>query len=244
MPAQLTAPPALAHGRPRSVDERAAEKAGPHTAGAARQENGRRGQGEECRVAPCVPAANGGWWTLVAGALCLPHAWWGPAGAQRRQALGMPAERTWATQIAWGVQRVKRAKAHRRPCALRAGDARAGRASPWRADVDTEGGWYAAQVPADPPVALRAPRVGVPAQRGQRGRPRTRLQVLRGQRPPAGRALARHPQTVGQQGVVRPTARGRWAAEGAVPRVWTVAGGPRPRAAGLVIRRAAAGAGS
>ena len=58
---------------------------------------------------------------------------------------------------------------------------------------------YAAQVPADTHVYLSEPRVGLPPKRGKRGRPRTRLQVLSGQRPHEVRALAQHPQTAWQQ---------------------------------------------
>ena len=83
--------------------------------------------------------------------------------------------------------------------------------------------------------------MGVPEQRGTRGRPRTRLHVLSRQRPCEVRVLARHPQTVWQQVMVRSTARGRWAAACAVRRVWTVAAGHRPRVEWLVRRREAAG---
>jgi hypothetical protein len=79
--------------------------------------------------------------------------------------------------------------------------------------------------------------VGIPPKRGKRGRPRTRLQVLRGQGPPEVRALAQHPQTTWQQVQVRHTERGRWTADFAVWHVWTVAAGQRPRAEWLVRRR-------
>jgi hypothetical protein len=61
--------------------------------------------------------------------------------------------------------------------------------------------------------------------------------VLGGQEPHEVRALAQHPQTMGQQGAVRHTERGRLTADFAGKRVWTVAAGQRPRAAWLVIRR-------
>jgi len=85
------------------------------------------------------------------------------------------------------------------------------------------------------------PQVGVPEPRGKRGQPRTRLPVLSRQRPHEVRALARHPQTVWQQVMVRSTARGRWAEACAVRRVWTVAAGQRPRVEWWVIRRDAEG---
>ena len=88
---------------------------------------------------------------------------------------------------------------------------------------------------------MSEPQVGVPEPRGKRGRPRTRLHVLSRQRPHEVRALARHPQTVWQQVMVRDTARGRLAADFAVQRVWTVAAGKRPRVEWLVIRRDAEG---
>ena len=96
-------------------------------------------------------------------------------------------------------------------------------------------------MPADTNVYVSEPQVGVLEQRSKRGRPRTRLHVLSRQRPHEVRALARHPQTVWQQIVVRHTERGPLAADFAVQRVWTVSGGQRPRAAWLVIRRDAEG---
>ena len=84
--------------------------------------------------------------------------------------------------------------------------------------------------------------MGVPAQRSKRGRPRTRRHVLNRQQPPEVRALARHPQTVWQQVMVRYTERGRLAADFAVQRLWTVAAGQRPRVEWLVRRRDAQGA--
>jgi SRSO17 transposase len=185
--------------------------------------------------------ANGGLWAMVDGELFLPQEWFGPAFAQRRKELGIPAERTFTTQIALGLKMVKRAKANRLPFELLACDALYGRDSQFRADLDTEGVWYAAQVPADTQVYLSEPQVGVPEKRSQRGRPRTRLHVLSRQRPHEVRALAHHPQTVWQQVVVRHTERGRLAADFAVQRVWTVAIGQRPRAEWLVIRSDAEG---
>ena len=103
--------------------------------------------------------------------------------------------------------------------------------------MDAEGVRYAAQVPGDTRVYLSAPRVGLAPKQGKRGRPRTRLRVLRGQEPHEVRALAQHPQTTWQQGQVRHTDRGRLTADFALSRVWTVAAGQRPRAAWWVIRR-------
>ena len=235
--AELKAIPALAHGSTLRLDESAEEKAGTHNAGASRQDNARLGKVDGCRVDPCLTYANGGLWALVDGELFLPAEWFGAAFAQKRTELGSPAERRFETKIQWGLKRVKRGKGHGLPFDLRACDALYGRDSQFRADVDAEGGRYAAQVPADTLVYLSEPRVGRPPKRGKRGRPRTRLQVLSSRRPQEVRALAQHPQTVWEQIQVRHTERGRLTADFAVRRVWTVAAGQRPRAEWLVIRR-------
>jgi SRSO17 transposase len=116
-------------------------------------------------------------------------------------------------------------------------DALYGRDSQFRADLAAENVQYAAQVPADTLVYLSEPRVGLPPKRGKRGRRRTRLRVLSGQRPQEVRALAQHAQPVWQRVQVRFTERGWLTADFAVQRVWTVAAGQRPRAEWLVIRR-------
>jgi SRSO17 transposase len=98
MQAEITAPPALAHGSPLILDESAEEKAGLHHAGASRQYNGRRGQVDVCRVDTCLASANDGLWAMVDGELCLPEEWLGAAFAQTRHALGIPPDRTFATK--------------------------------------------------------------------------------------------------------------------------------------------------
>ena len=243
MQAEITAPPALAHGSTLILDESADEKAGTHHAGASRQYNGRMGKVDVCRVDTCLTYANAtvGLWVMVDGELFLPQEWLGPDFAQRRKELGIPEERTFEPKIALGLKRVKRATVHRLPFELLACDALYGRDSQFRADLDTEGVWYAAQVPAATPGYVSAPQVGVPQQRSKRGRPRTRLQVLSLHTPQEVRILAGRPSTPWQHMHVRQTARGRWEADFAIRPVWTVAEGKMPRAAWLVLRRDAEG---
>src|SRR2546429_270839 len=178
--AEIKATPALGHGSTLILDESADEKAGTHNAGASRQYNGRMGKVDVCRVDTCLTYANATvrLWTMVDGELFVPEEWFGPDFAQRRKELGIPEERTFETKIALGLKMVKRAKAYGLRFELLACDALYGGDSKFRADVDTEGVQYAAQVPADTPVSLSEPRVGVPQKRSKRGRPRTRLQVL------------------------------------------------------------------
>src|SRR4029453_13027030 len=144
---------------------------------------------------------------MGAGALFVPAAGGGAALAQRRPALGIPAERRGETKSPVGVKRRQRGKSQGLPCALVAGAALYGRASPVRAEVAAAGGRDAAPVPADTLVSLRTPRVGRPPKRGKRGRPRTRRHGLRRQRPQAVRAVAQPPQTGWAQRAGRPTAR-------------------------------------
>ena len=235
--AEIKAMPALAHRSTLILDESADEKAGTHNAGASRQYNGRLGKVDVCRVDTCLTYANGGLWAMVDGELFLPEEWFGAAFAQRRSELGIPAERRFETKIQLGLKMVKRVKDQGVPFDLLACDALYGRDSQFRADLAAANVQYAAQVPADTLVYLSEPHVGTPPKRGKRGRPRTRLQVLRGQDPHEVRALAQHPQTTWQQVQVRHTERGRLIAAFAVRRVWTVAAGQRPRTEWLVIRR-------
>ncbi len=235
--AEIKAMPALAHRSTLILDESADEKAGTHNAGASRQYNGRLGKVDVCRVDTCLTYANGGLWAMVDGELFLPEEWFGAAFAQRRSELGIPAERRFETKIQLGLKMVKRVKDQGVPFDLWACDALYGRDSQFRADLAAANVQYAAQVPADTLVYLSEPHVGTPPKRGKRGRPRTRLQVLRGQDPHEVRALAQHPQTTWQQVQVRHTERGRLIAAFAVRRVWTVAAGQRPRTEWLVIRR-------
>src|SRR4029434_3321148 len=237
--AEITATPALAQGSTRILDESADEKAGTHNAGAARQYNGRMGKVDVCRVDTCLTSANATvkLWTMVDGELFVPAEWFVPDFAQRRKELGLPEERTFETKIALGLQMVKRAKAQGLPFELLACDALYGRAHQFRADLDTEGVRYAAQVPADTLVYLSAPRVGVPQKRSKRGRPRTRLQVLSPHTPQEVRTLAGSPSTPWQHVHVRQTERGWLEVDFALRQVWTIAAGKVPRVEWLVIRR-------
>jgi hypothetical protein len=84
MHAASKATPALSHGRPWRLAARAAAPAGPHHAGAARPDHGRRGKGAGGRGAPCLTSAHGARWTRVEGARCWPPEGWGAACAPPR----------------------------------------------------------------------------------------------------------------------------------------------------------------
>jgi SRSO17 transposase len=135
MQAESKATAAWAQGSTLILAESADEKAGTHNAGASRQDNGRMGQGDLCRLDPCLTYANGGRWARVDGELFLPEECFGEAFAQTRHELGIPPARTFETKIAVGLQMGKRVKANGVPCDLLACDALDGRDSQCRADL-------------------------------------------------------------------------------------------------------------
>jgi SRSO17 transposase len=115
---------------------------------------------------------------MVDGELFLPEEWFGEDFADLRQELGIPEERHFETKIELGLKMVKRAKANGLPFDLLACDTLYGRASQFRAALETENVLYAAAVPANTHVYLNEPRVGVPEKRHKRGRTPTRPRVL------------------------------------------------------------------
>src|SRR5262244_257179 len=145
--AEITATPALAQGGTLILDESADEKAGTHNVGASRQDNGRLGKVDICRVDTCLIYAHGGVWTMVDGELFLPEEWFGADWAERRRVLGIPPERAFETKLALGLKMVTRVKGHGLPFDLVACDAFDGRDSQFRTALEAEGVWYAAQVP-------------------------------------------------------------------------------------------------
>lgn len=244
--ADLAATPALAGGT-LILDETAEEKAGTHNAGASRQYSGRLGKVDVCRVDTWLgyfhPTAN--LWTLVDAELFLPEEWFGADFAQKRRELGIPAQRQFQTKPQLGWQMIQRAQAQGLPFTRVAMDAVYGSKQRLRADLDTAGIGYAAEVPAHTLVYRKSPRVGVPAQSSGHGRPPTRAQVLGGPRPVEVRALARHRNTEWKRVRVRRCERGWLEGEFAVVAVWTVdldgKDGQRVRPEWLVIRREADG---
>jgi SRSO17 transposase len=241
--AEIKATPVLAQGSLLILDESADEKAGTHNAGASRQYNGRMGKVDVCRVDTGLALANlrAGLWTLVDGELFLREEWFGKEFSDKRQELGIPPDRQFETKLELGLKMVKRAKANGLPFERLACDTLYGRDHHFRANLNLENVLYAAQVPANTPVYLSEPKVGIPKKRGKKGRPCTRRQVLSHPKPREVRALAKSSLTQWQHVQVRHSERGWVEADFAVLRVWTVPEGQQPQAEWLVIRREANG---
>ena len=99
---ELAATPALHHGGMLILDESADAKAGLHSAGAARQWNGRLGKVDLCQVGTFLAFATETLWTWIDGELFLPEQWFAPelppsahASASRQDAR-LPPRWSWA----------------------------------------------------------------------------------------------------------------------------------------------------
>ena len=237
--ADLGAIPALRQGSIVILDESADAKAGEHSAGAARQRNGRLGKVDVCQVGTYLAYANvaANLWTLIDGELFLPEAWFTPAYADQRKTCGVPVERVFQRKIDLGLQMVERARANGLPFERVACDAFYGRDREFRAELQAKNVLYAAEVPANTQVYRREPRVGVRRRRHRRGRTPTRWKVVSRQKAHPVSGLARSKQTTWYHLRLRPTERGWLEADFAVERVWTITEVGQVCAEWLVIRR-------
>lgn len=221
------------------LDESSDETAGDERAGAGRQHNGRLGKIEQSVTTVSLTYAHppSGTWVLVDGELFVPERWFGADYAARRQAVGLPPERRFATKPELGLHMLRRAQARRLPFEYVACDDLYGRGRAFRADLDAAHIQYAAEVPEDTQVYLQCPKLGRPRRRHKgRARP-TRLQVVSRQVPHTARALAHSPQTAWQRVIVRNSERGQLIADFKLLAVWTLTPALQVRREWLVIRR-------
>lgn len=237
--ADLRAQPLLSVGGVLILDESADEKAGEHSAGAARQYNGRLGKVDLCQVATCLVYAHPatGVWVMVDSELFLPQVWFTRSYAALRREVGLPSDRTFATKPELGLKMIRRVKANGLPFERVACDDVYGRSSAFRAALDADHVRYAAEVPANTRVYLKPPVVGVPRRRHPRGRVPTRPKVLSQHAPRQVGRLVYSQRTHWQRVTVRHTERGALEADLAIHRVWTLTDILQVREEWLVIRR-------
>jgi SRSO17 transposase len=236
----IQAEPALRTGGLVILDESPDVKAGLHSAGAARQHNGRVGKIEPSQMATGLTFVHPetGTWVLVDGELFLPEAWFTRASAALRAEVGVPPERIFATKLELGQRMIERAQAQGVPFEMVACDEFYGRSRELRAKWAAMGRRYAAQVPADTLVYLQPPTVKVPRHKAKaKGRPPTRWQVQSRQQPHTVYSVGRRTSTVWQHAPVRSTERGYLEADFAVLSVWTITKDGAVRAEWLVLRR-------
>jgi SRSO17 transposase len=240
--AELAALPDLdpAHGV-LLLDESAVERAGTGSVGAARQHNGRLGKIEVSQVGVFLAYVNGPLWTWVEGELFLPEHWFSPAWEARRQQVGVPPERRFATKIELGWQLIQRVAAGPLTFTTVVADALYGASEWFRAHLDWAGLAYLVDVPADTRVHLTVPEaVARQVKQGpHRQTPPERAVTWRGETLRVD-AVARRSETAWQRVRVRATERGYLEEEFAALPVWTEREGILT-AEVLVLRRAGNG---
>jgi len=93
------------------LDESAEEKAGPHSAGAGRQHNGRLGKIEMSQVGVFLSLVTPQVNTWIDGELYLPAHWFEPDQAEKRKTVGLPAELTFQKKPELGWEMAQRVRA-------------------------------------------------------------------------------------------------------------------------------------
>jgi SRSO17 transposase len=220
---EIKATPELSRGGVLLLDESADEKAGPDSAGAGRQHNGRLGKVEMSQVGVFLAFYKDVVWTWVDGELFLPQHWFAADMAKARRQAGVPQERQFATKIELGWCMIQRVKANGLPFEAVACDDLYGRSGWLRREMDGDQIVYMAEVPESTLVYLTKPEFGIaPAQPGHRGRPATRLKVLSADKPVTVRQVADQADTLFQRVRVRSTERGELDDPFAMRRVWTI----------------------
>lgn len=222
---EIAATPALATDGVLLLDESPTE-AGPKSAGAGRQHNGRLGKIEMSQVGTFLAFFKDMVWTWVDGELFLQEHWFTPEMAAERKRVGIPADRTFATKIQLGWRMIQRVKANGLPFEAVACDDLYGRSGWLRHQMDAAGIVYMAEVPENTQVYLTQPDFGVPLPPpNQPGRKPTRPQILSADKPVEARQLAQLAEMPFQRFRVRHTERGELDDPFAMRRVWTIRDG-------------------
>jgi SRSO17 transposase len=223
---EIATTPELQGGGMLLLDESAEEKAGPKSAGAGRQHNGRLGKIEMSQVGVFLTFFKGNLWSWVDGELFLPEHWFSGEMASERKRVGVPEERRFATKVELGWQMIQRVKEQGLPFEGVACDDLYGRNQEFRQKMDHSGLLYMAEVPSDTQVYLQKPDFGIPEhEHGQAGRFHTRPKVLSEDQPVEVRQLISSPQMHFQRYAVRTTERGVLNDPFAMRRIWTVRSG-------------------
>lgn len=200
------------------LDESADEKAGPESAGAGRQHNGRLGKVEMSQVGVFLSLAKDGYHTWIDGELFLPQKWFKPEYHHKRDRVGIPTDRCFQTKLELGLKMIWRVQAEEIAFEAVDCDTLYGRSGWFRDELAAEEIEYYADVPENTFVYLSEPQVAWPlTKRGKEAKkPRitgTRYHV---------QDLRDHPETVWYELTLRPNERGFLTAAFARRRVWTV----------------------
>jgi SRSO17 transposase len=216
------------------LDESADKKAGDHSAGAARQHNGRLGKVDMSQVGVFLSLATPRAHTWIDGELYIPERWFGDAYAERREKVGIPKDRTFHTKPELGWQMIERTQANQIPFEAVVMDDLYGRNNVLRQRLDQAGIEYYGDIPANTIVYLDKPKVTYP--KTKRGKRSKRPKIVAKQRYEA-RQLLHHPGLEWAEITLRPSERGLLQAQFGRCRVWTVVHGTKCRREWLLIRR-------
>ena len=203
------------------LDESADQKAGDHSAGAARQHNGRLGKVDMCQVGVFVSLATPCAHTWIDGELYVPERWFGPTYAKRREKVGIPEGHTFHTKPDLGWRMIQRAQLNQVRFEAVVMDALYGRNGVLRQRLDQADIEYYGDIPTNTTVYLDKPRVTYP--QTKRGKRSKRPRIVAKHRHQAGQLL-HHPAMKWAEITIRPNERGLLRAWFGRCRVWTVQG--------------------
>jgi SRSO17 transposase len=215
------------------MDESADAKAGDTTVGVGRQHNGRLGKVDVCQVGVFLALTHNSYQTWIDGELFVPEHWFREAYAAKRQRLGLPAERTFATKLELALKMVQRVQERGIPFEAVDCDTLYERKGWLRDQLHQLGIEYYADIPQTTRVYLARPLVDFP--RTKRGKPAKQPEIT-------GIAylaqeLAEQTQTDWHTIVLRPSERGLLQADFARRCVWTVDADGALRQEWLLLRR-------
>jgi SRSO17 transposase len=217
MQEEIAARPELAGGM-LSLDDSGEERAGGHSAGAARQYIGRLGKVEMGQVMVALSYSKGPYWLMVDVEPYLPRQWFDEQHRKKWKALGIPPQTAFATKVELGLRLVRIARSTL-PFEVVGCDSAYGRDGRFRAALDADAIRYMADVPSDLRVWSQRP---APGAQGEEFEVREAPERL-------GMVLA--PLTV------RHSERGPLSYECAARRVWTLSPAGEPREEWLFVRR-------
>jgi SRSO17 transposase len=215
------------------LDESADEKAGPHSAGAGRQHNGRLGKVDMSQVGVFLSLVTPRVNVWIDGEPYIPKHWFEDEYAERRERVGIPETRAFQTKPELGWQMIQQVKANQVPFEAVVMDDLYGRNRTLRRRLDEADIEYYGDVPANTVVYLDKPKIVYP--KTKRGKRSKRPKIIAEQRFEV-RELLHHPDLERATITLRPNERGMLRAQFARCRVWTVQG-TTPRQEWLLIRQ-------
>ena len=201
------------------LDESADEKAGPHSAGAGRQYNGRLGKVDMSQVGVFLSLVTPRVNTWVDGELFIPADWFEESHASQRQRAGIPEDRVFQTKPELGWKMIQRVQEQGIPFEAVVMDDLYGRNTALRKHLNQAGIEYYGDIPANTLVYVEAPEVQYPLTR--QGKPAKNPKIVGGKRCEV-RELLHSPEMQWHTITLRTNERGFLRAKFARRRVWLV----------------------